>query len=95
MILGDRKRRSQILGAALIVFAAGAGAFAWKTRHDLLPPPMSLTIDASNPRKVQVLDRHAVPLTVTYQNLWNIHDYAPLHEIPLFLQRAFMVSPGK
>jgi penicillin-binding protein 1C len=94
MILGGRKLRKQVLVAAFIVCAAG-GAFAWKTRHDLLPLPMSLTIDASHPRKVQVLDRHAVPLTVTYQNLWNIHDYVPLHEIPLFLQRAFVVSEDR
>ena len=73
----------------------GFGAFVWKTNADLLPIPDSLTFGASDLRKVQVLDRNNIPLTITYQNRWNIHDYVPLHEIPNFLQQAFIVSEDK
>jgi penicillin-binding protein 1C len=68
------------------------GVFVWKTYADLLPIPDTLTPDSCNVRKVQVLDRNNNPLTFTYQNRWNIHDYLPLHDIPLFLQQAFVIS---
>ncbi len=72
--------------------AITAGAFIWKTNADLLPLPASLSPDGSNVRKVQVMDRNYVPLTVTYQNRWNIHDHISLHDIPQFLQQALVVS---
>jgi penicillin-binding protein 1C len=75
-----------------LLLAAGGGEFVWKTSSELLPLPRSLTLDGSNIRKVQILDRHHLPLTVTYQNRWNIHDYLPLHHIPSFLQQAFVLS---
>jgi penicillin-binding protein 1C len=43
-------------------------------------------------RKVQVLDRHRIPLTVTYENNWNLHAYLPLHRIPRLLQQAFVTA---
>jgi penicillin-binding protein 1C len=69
-----------------------AGAFIWKTWVDLLPMPTFLSPHGSGVRKVQVLDRNAVPFTITYQNRWNIHDLISLHNIPHFLQQAFIVS---
>ncbi len=68
------------------------GAFIWKTNADLLPLPDSLSPHGSNVRKVQVMDRNYRPLTVTYQNRWNLHDPISLHDIPQFLQQAFVVS---
>jgi penicillin-binding protein 1C len=69
-----------------------AGAIIWKTNADLLPLPTYLSPDGSNVRKVQVLDRNYLPLTVTYLNRWNIHSPIFLHDIPQFLQQAFVVS---
>ena len=86
---------NRLFVTAAIAIAVTIGVFIWKTYTDLLPLPGSLTLDASNVRKVQVLDRHNIPLTVTYQNRWNIHDYVALHTIPLFLQQAFVVSEDK
>jgi penicillin-binding protein 1C len=80
---------------AITALAAALIAFTWKTSSDLLPLPDSMTLDASNLRKVQVLDRNTIPLTVTYQNRWNIHDHVPLHGIPPFLQQAFVVSEDR
>jgi penicillin-binding protein 1C len=42
-----------------------------------------------------VVDRHGLPLSITFQNPWNVHDYVPLHEIPLFLQQAFIAAEDK
>ena len=81
-----------IIGGLLIT---AAGALAWKTFSDLQPLPHSLNFENSNIRKVQILDRDDIPLTVTYQNRWNIHDYVPLHDIPPILQHAVVVSEDR
>ena len=31
-----------------------------------------------------------MPLSVSFQNPWNVHDITPLHHIPAFLQQAFI-----
>jgi penicillin-binding protein 1C len=86
------RTRNRWFSAILLMAAISAGAFLWKTHADLLPLPASLSPDGSNVRKVQVLDRNYVPLTVTYQNRWNIHDHLFLHDIPQLLQQALVVS---
>jgi penicillin-binding protein 1C len=88
-------RKKVTVSAIALILGSILGAFIWKTNVDLLPLPDSLTLDASDVRKVQVLDRNNIPLTITYQNRWNIHDYIPLHDIPSFLQQAFIVSEDK
>lgn len=76
----------------LSTLALITGGLIWKTHADLLPLPVSLSPLGSGVRKAQVLDRNGVPLTVTYENRWNIHDEISLPSIPLFLQQAFVVS---
>ncbi|MEM7018563.1 MAG: biosynthetic peptidoglycan transglycosylase, partial [Pseudomonadota bacterium] len=65
------------------------------TFRALQPPPATLTFDNSEARKVQVRDRHRTPLTVTYQNRWNLHDYKPLHDIPEPLRQLFILAEDK
>ena len=81
-----------IIGGLLM---AAAGVLAWKTVNDLQPLPYSLNFENSRIRKVQILDRAGIPLTVTYRNRWNIHDYVPLHETPPLLQQAVVVSEDR
>ena len=69
-----------------------AGVLVLKTLADIRPLPASLNFETSDIRKVQILDRSGIPLTVTYQNRWNIHDHVPLHDIPPLLQQAFVSS---
>jgi penicillin-binding protein 1C len=78
--------------AILLVTAAIVGSLLWKTHADLRPLPELLALDTARLRKVQIVDRNYVPLTVTYQNRWNVHDFMPLHDIPEFLRQAFVVS---
>jgi penicillin-binding protein 1C len=54
-----------------------------------------LSITNSSIKKVQVLDRYATPLTITYQNDWNIHYYVPLHDIPELLPKFFILAEDK
>ncbi len=65
------------------------------TRQGMLPVPKSLNITGSLVKKSQLLDRHLKPITITYKNHWNIHNIVPLHEIPEFLQQAFITSEDK
>jgi len=76
----------------LLLLIAGAGALIFRTRADLLPLPESLTPQTLGLNKVQVVDRNYVPLTITYRNRWNLHEYLSLHEIPEIVRQAFVVS---
>jgi penicillin-binding protein 1C len=66
-----------------------------KTFLDLAPVPQTLSVVNSTVRKHQVLDRHENPLTITYQNDWNLHDFRPLYHIPELLQKTFILSEDK
>ncbi|MGE3540265.1 MAG: transglycosylase domain-containing protein [Candidatus Tectimicrobiota bacterium] len=66
------------------------GLLAWHTWQSLLPVPVTLLPDDTAVQRVQLLDRHGAPLSITFQNPWNVHDYVPLHAIPAFLQQAFL-----
>jgi len=84
--------RQKYIIIILLVMAAVGGSLLWKTRSDLLPPPDSLDLQGAWLRKVQILDRHLQPLTITYQNQWNLHDEVALHDIPDFLRQTFVLS---
>lgn len=86
--------RQFILRSVIVLLLAG-GVLFLKTVVDLSEPPETLSVADSAVRKVQLLDRNSVPLTITYQNDWNIHDYVPLHEIPEMLQQIFILAEDK
>ena len=90
----DRKFiKSRKLAAVLLtVVVLIAVCLFWQTYADLLPLPDSLALQAGGLRKVQIVDRHLRPLTITYQNRWNLHDEAALHEIPDLLRQSFVLS---
>jgi len=69
--------------------------FGLKTTHEIKRLPEFMLLTMSDVQKPQVLDRYGNHLTVTYQNHWNIHNYVPLHEIPEFLQKTFIISEDK
>ncbi len=80
------------LASLLVVFIA---ILTVLTRQDMLPVPETLNITGTTVSKPQLLDRHMKPITITYKNHWNMHDIVRLHEIPEFLQKAFIVSEDK
>ncbi|HLF09886.1 MAG TPA: transglycosylase domain-containing protein, partial [Gammaproteobacteria bacterium] len=70
-----------------------------RTFADLQPAPASLEAALTDARwdarGVQVLDRNAEPLNVTFTNSWNVHDLVALHETPEFLRQAFVAAEDK
>lgn len=68
------------------------GLLAWQTCNALLPFPSSLLPADDTVRRTQIVDQHGTPLSVTFQNPWNMHDHVPLHAIPAFLQQAFITA---
>jgi len=84
--------------AALAGVGIVAAALACATLASLEPLPASLdgfaaaSLDGS---RRQVLDRNAMPLTVTFTTDWNVYDRVALHEVPRFLRDAFVAAEDR
>ncbi|MBU1169703.1 MAG: transglycosylase domain-containing protein [Proteobacteria bacterium] len=65
------------------------------TVHDTHDMPDSLSDLLTEVRKPQLTDRKGIPLTLTYVNEWNSSSYLPLHGIPDFMKKAFILSEDK
>lgn len=87
--------RKKLFTASIIAAVTTLAVFIWKTHADLLPLPDTLVPDASDISRIRILDRNNIPLTMTYQNQWNIHDYVSLYEIPEFMEQVFLASEDK
>jgi len=59
------------------------------------PVKSSLQALRSEAQTLQITDRAGQPLTISYQNRWNVYDNLPLYAIPQFLQEAFIVAEDK
>jgi len=87
------KRR--LLIALTLMAALSASALAVATRLALRPLPVDLEEEITATGKSIYLDRRGLRLNVTYENDWNLHDQAGIHEVPEFLQQAFLLSEDK
>lgn len=45
--------------------------------------------------RARLLSRDATPITITYQNRWNVHDRLTLAEVPVFLLQAMVQSEDR
>ena len=90
--LSRRSRIGMLTMAALVIAGLVLTAL---TRDALHPPPESLQAITSVASIPRILDRHGVPLSVTFENDWNVHEIVPPHEIPEFLRRAFIHAEDK
>lgn len=86
--------RTALLAAFTLTAALAAVLLTAVTVSSLEPVPPVL-LEPPTGVKPQVLDRRGQPLTVTYQNHWNLHERRALHETPAFLQRAFILAEDK
>jgi penicillin-binding protein 1C len=75
------------IGLLVFIFA--------KTCFDFTSPFDDFRAVHSNTSIMQVTDRNGVLLSTTYQARWNHHDIVALHNIPEFLQAAFINSEDK
>lgn len=76
----------------LLSVLSGSLSLFFLTWLNLRPFPPTLDLTHANARKPQVLDRHGNPLSITFQNTWNLHHIVPLHDIPTLLQHAFLFA---
>ncbi len=92
-----REWRRRLPRARALVAAAllATGVLAGATWLGLRPLPERLDPDASDVRRVQVRDRHGIPLSVTYENDWNLQDILPLEKIPPLLRAAFVMAEDR
>ena len=80
------------LAAALFAGALGL-ALATSSALPVEPPRLpEISEDTAEPR---YLDRSGVPLAVSYQDEWNVHDRVALHELPERLKLAFLGAEDK
>lgn len=89
-----RRPWRRLFTGALAATVLGGLMLAAATALSLRPMPERLPPGATV-QKPQVLDRHGAALNITYQNHWNSHDWVPLAEIPLTLQRAFLAAEDR
>ena len=81
--------------ATIVSVTAFAGVMLWSVTSASLQRVPRVLLNAPATVKPQVLDRRGQALTVTYQNHWNLHDRRALHDIPVFLQHAFILAEDK
>ncbi|HEY0900914.1 MAG TPA: transglycosylase domain-containing protein, partial [Micavibrio sp.] len=80
------KMRYLLGGGGLLLVVLGAA-----TLLSVNPITLSLPTGAS----IQVLDRHGVPLTLSYHESWNSTHQVPLHQVPPFMRDAFIQSEDR
>jgi penicillin-binding protein 1C len=80
------------LRIALFVLLGLGVLLAIATFLSLEPLPARLTPDSAELKRVQVRDRRGIPLSVTYENDWNLHDLVELEAIPPLLRQAFVMA---
>lgn len=79
----------------LFLLLATSGWLCKRTWETLRPFQATLLPQSLLFRKHQFLDRNGIPLSVTFDNPWNVHDWLPLHRAPVLLQDAFIASEDR
>ncbi len=92
-LINRRARRGVVVVAA--VFAVAVGILVAATALSLREFPRGLDVAREGIVKPVVLARDGTRLSVTLHNAWNATDVVPLHEMPEFLKRAFIVSEDR
>ncbi|CAI2716961.1 transglycosylase domain-containing protein [Nitrospina watsonii] len=91
-----RSKRFRWMAGGAVVALAGMLGLCIATALALHPVETAFqSVKAGTQARMQVTDRFGAPLRVTYQARWNTHDTVPLHAVPEFLKRAFIVSEDK
>lgn len=87
-----KKTLIKTIGIFFAVFLVGIGA---KTAYDLQPVCELFSGVLKTQETARFLDRHGMPLTITYQARWNDHDRLSLHQFPAFLIKALIFSEDR
>ncbi|HEY8522105.1 MAG TPA: penicillin-binding protein 1C [Gammaproteobacteria bacterium] len=87
----NRWRAGLLLGAA----ALGAAALALTAATLAGLRDLPTTLEPPAPSAPRIVDRHGMPLSVSYTEPWNVHDRVALHEVPPLLRAAFVAAEDK
>jgi len=91
-----RTRRVRLAAGVVLALGGATGtACATLTYLSLQPLPGSLDVGASEAQRPQFVDRNGRPLTITYQNNWNLTDLVPLEQMPPLLLCAFVAAEDR
>lgn len=66
-----------------------------KTAYDIHLPVAAFREVQQHAQQQTLLDRQGVPIATRYMDVWNASNIVPLHEVPLFLQKAFVVAEDR
>ena len=78
-----------------ILMAIGLCGVTIATYVSLEPIPQDLDLLVEQIKKSTYVDRSGNRLNVTYENVWNVNDQAGLHDVPVLLRDAFVLSEDK
>lgn len=73
----------------------GAGGLGVLTLRSMAPIETRFDEALSGQGFAQIADRNGVALSMRYQTVWNESDFVALHDIPEFLQAAFITAEDK
>ena len=80
-----------LLGLAV----AGAAVLAVATLLSMRRLPERLDPPPGEVSRAEIVDRRGQRLSVTYENRWNLHDRAPLHQVPALLRDAVVLAEDR
>ncbi|SMD05760.1 penicillin-binding protein 1C [Desulfocicer vacuolatum DSM 3385] len=94
-MINSISRKNIFIFAFLLIAGIAMIGLGVKTCMDIKPLPRSLSHVTGVIKKPRLVDRHGIALTTTYTGTWNFHDQKPLHDMPSFLQKAFIFSEDR
>lgn len=83
------------VGAVGVAMTVASLALVLATRAATRPCPDELPPARGDVVRARVLDREGRPISVTFQNPWNVHDRVALHSIPELLRRAMIEAEDR
>lgn len=86
--------KKSLKGIALAGCAALA-LFIGATAISLRPVTKSFDTIFSDSQSLRITDRNGVPLNISYQSGWNLHDHVRLYDMPEFMVKAFLFSEDR
>ncbi len=91
MTLLSKKHLKRIALTGIVALGLFAGATAIAVR------PVTKSFDSilADSQSLRVTDRNGMPLNISYQPDWNLHDHVRLYDMPEFMVKAFLFSEDR
>jgi penicillin-binding protein 1C len=88
--------RARPAARGIALFAAGSvAALTVATLASMRPLPDRLDLPPGETFRAEVVDRHGLRLSVSYENRWNLYDRVELYEVPALLRDAMVEAEDR